>query len=336
MDNNRNTRLEIRELHSAEEAEECARLMSGSEPWITLRRDYDLCFKMLTDSRREVYVALLRQEIVGFMILQMRGPFIGFIQTAGVKPEWRNKGIGTKLVKFAENLIFRKTPNVFMCVSSFNPKAQKLYARLGYKVIGELKDFIIPGHSEVLLRKTTAPLTEFKPTHDARKERIPADVVIRPAGTDDLQMLCDLYVEFHEFHVRGIPDRLISVEKMNPRHGEELRRKLKEIIKENDSEILVAEISNQIAGLAEVYLREDKPDPARVSFKHGHLQSLIVTKAARRQGVGRQLVEVSEGWAREKGAAEMRLDIWEFGEGPLDFYERLGYRTLRRNMVREL
>lgn len=163
MKKDKNVNIRIRELRGASEADECAQLMSSSEPWITLRRDYDLCFKMLTDPRREVYVALLEEEIVAFMILQMRGPFIGFIQTVGVKPERRNKGIGSKLMKFAEERILRVTPNVFMCVSSFNRKAQKLYMRHGYETIGELKDFIVPGHSEILLRKTIAPLTEFKP-----------------------------------------------------------------------------------------------------------------------------------------------------------------------------
>lgn len=335
MDNNRNITLEVRELRSTEEADQCARLMSTSEPWVTLRRDYDLCFKMLTDSRREVYVALLKEEIVGFMILQMRGPFVGFIQTIGVKPEWRSKGIGSRMVKYAEDRILRVTPNVFMCVSSFNPKARKLYDRLGYRVIGELKDFIVPGHSEILLRKTIAPLTEFKPTDIARKGRIPVDAVIRTAGTDDISALSNLYIEFHQFHVSGVPDRLVSVDKIDSRHTQKLRRNLEKIIAESHSEIFVAEIGNRIVGLAEVYLREDKSDPARVSFKHGHLQSLIVTKTARLQGIGKQLVEASERWAKEKGAVEMRLDIWEFGEGPLHFYERLGYRTLRRNMVRK-
>lgn len=163
MNQDKNLNLRIRELRGVSEAHECARLMSASEPWITLRRDYELCMKMLTDPKREVYVALLEEEIVGFMILQMRGPFIGFIQTVGVKPEWRNKGIGSKLVQFAEERIFKVSPNVFMCVSSFNPKAQRLYQRLGYETIGELKDFIVSGHSEILLRKTIGSLTEFEP-----------------------------------------------------------------------------------------------------------------------------------------------------------------------------
>lgn len=334
MYNSGNTGLEIRRLRTAEEAHECARLMSTSEPWITLRRDYHLCLKMLRDPAREVYVALLKKETVGFMILQMRGPFIGFMQTVAVKPEWRNRGIGTKLVKFAEDRIFRQTPNVFMCVSSFNKKAQKLYKRLGYEAIGELRNFIVSGHSEILLRKTIAPLSEFKATDHVRQERIPGDAVIRLGKTKDICALCDLYTEFHEFHVHRVPDRLVSLGPVDPQDEAKLGAKLEKIIHQDNSAIFVAEVSNQVIGLAEVYVREDKPDPARVAYRYGHLQSLIVTEAFRQHRVGIKLVAAAETWAKEKRAAEMRLDIWEFTEGPLDFYERVGYRTLRRTLVR--
>jgi ribosomal-protein-alanine N-acetyltransferase len=162
MGMNPNVDLRIIKLENVDQARECARLMSTSEPWITLRRDYDLCLRILTDPSREVYVALLKDELVGFIILIMRGAFVGFIQTVAVKPEWRSKGIGTGLLRFAEKRIFEDTANVFLCVSSFNDKAQKLYKRLGYETIGELKDFIVPGHSEILLRKTIGPLCEFR------------------------------------------------------------------------------------------------------------------------------------------------------------------------------
>jgi len=45
-----------------------------------------------------------------------------------------------------------------MCVSSLNLGARRLYDRLGYQVIGELTNYIVQGHSEILLRKTTGPL----------------------------------------------------------------------------------------------------------------------------------------------------------------------------------
>jgi ribosomal protein S18 acetylase RimI-like enzyme len=155
------TRIQIERLEGPEQVHLCAQLMANSEPWITLRRTYDDSVQILKDPAREVYVAFAGGELVGFIILQMRGAFVGYIQTVAVRPEWRGRGIGTRLMAFAEDRIFREVPNSFICVSSFNEGAQKLYQNLGYHVVGELKDYIIRGHAEILMRKTVAPLTEF-------------------------------------------------------------------------------------------------------------------------------------------------------------------------------
>jgi ribosomal-protein-alanine N-acetyltransferase len=154
--------IEIRRLEGAADAEICARMMANSEPWITLRRNYDASMKILTDPSREVYLAMLGNEIVGFTVLNMHGAFVGYIQSVCVASQWRGKGFGSKLMDYVEKRILSETPNVFICVSSFNRRVQKLYERRGYEVVGELKNWIVPGHSEILLRKTIAPLTEFK------------------------------------------------------------------------------------------------------------------------------------------------------------------------------
>ena len=137
--------------------------MSNLEPWVTLKRDYHTSLKVITDPSREVYLALMGNEIAGFTILIMQGALVGYIQSICVAPDWRNKGFGSQLMKFAENRIFNEAPNAFIMVSSFNSDAKRLYNRLGFETIGELKDYIIPGYSEFLLRKSIAPLTEFKP-----------------------------------------------------------------------------------------------------------------------------------------------------------------------------
>jgi ribosomal protein S18 acetylase RimI-like enzyme len=137
-------------------------MMANSEPWITLRRTYDDSIAMLNDPVREIYVGIVEETVVGFLILRMDGAFVGYIQTVAVEPGWRGRGVGTRLIECAEQRIFRESPNVFISASSFNPGAQRLYERLGYEVIGELKDYIVPGHSEMLLRKTIGPLAEFK------------------------------------------------------------------------------------------------------------------------------------------------------------------------------
>jgi len=155
-------RVEIRRLEGRADAEICAHMMANSEPWITLRRDYDASLKILTDPSREVYLGIVGDEIVGFIVLNMHGAFVGYLQSVCVAPQWRSRGIGSELMDYVEKRILGETPNVFICVSSFNLRVQRLYERRGYKVVGELNDWIIPGHSEILLRKTIAPLTEFK------------------------------------------------------------------------------------------------------------------------------------------------------------------------------
>lgn len=162
---------EIRPLATQDEAEQCARMMASLEPWITLGRDYDESLQVLLDPQRESYIACRGGSLEGFLILIMHGAFIGYIQTICVAPEARGQGLGTRLIEFAEERIFRDTPNAFICSSSFNPRAQKLYERLGYEVVGELKEFIIPGHSEILLRKTIGPLRSFSPTSANKSSR---------------------------------------------------------------------------------------------------------------------------------------------------------------------
>jgi [ribosomal protein S18]-alanine N-acetyltransferase len=135
--------------------------MAASEPWVTLGRTYEASLQIVEDSTREVYVASDESGLAGFVILCMTGAFVGYIQTVLVDPGRRGLGIGSRLIEFAEERIFRVSPNVFMCVSSFNHKARRLYQRLGYQVVGELADYIVSGHSEILLRKTAGPLTGY-------------------------------------------------------------------------------------------------------------------------------------------------------------------------------
>ena len=148
----------IRPLASREDAHLCATLMSTSEPWLTIGRNYEESRKLIEDPSREVHLAFDGDEFRGFIVLLMHGAFVGYIQIVAVTPQARGSGVGTELIRFAEERIFSTYPNVFLCVSSFNPRARALYERLGYELIGELRDFLIKGQSEFLLRKTIGPI----------------------------------------------------------------------------------------------------------------------------------------------------------------------------------
>ncbi|HSY19551.1 MAG TPA: N-acetyltransferase [Candidatus Acidoferrales bacterium] len=155
--------LVIRPMRDATEARFCAGFMAASEPWLTLGVTEEQMFQRLTDPAREVHAAWMEDEIVGALILHLSGPLNGYIQTIAVHPDRRGRGLGRQMMAFAEERIFRQSPNVFLCVSAFNLRALKFYESLGYRRAGELPDYLAKGFPEILMRKTRGPLLGFIP-----------------------------------------------------------------------------------------------------------------------------------------------------------------------------
>jgi ribosomal protein S18 acetylase RimI-like enzyme len=135
----------------------CALMMSGTDPWITLGLDYGQCLNAFEGSFREVHKVTVNGKIAGFAILQLSGSFSGYIQTICISEEYRGRGIGTALLSYCEERILKISPNIFICVSSFNTRARKLYESLGFRLVGELENFIKEGYSELLMRKSVGP-----------------------------------------------------------------------------------------------------------------------------------------------------------------------------------
>ena len=154
-------KVEIRRVRALNETKTCVRRLLKSEPWVTLRFDYKTTLKALRDRKKETFLARVDGHVAGFVVWNISGPLRGYIHILCVWPEWQGRGIGKKLLAFAEAKILREGPNVFLCVSSFNKGAQRLYKGLGYRKVGDLKDYVVKGHSEFLMRKTVGPIMEY-------------------------------------------------------------------------------------------------------------------------------------------------------------------------------
>ena len=151
----------IRRHRGASELYVCAAMMAESEPWGTLGMGYNELLDMVSDPCREVYLAHVDESILGFVVVEMNGVFTGYIKSICVSSLHRGRGVGGLLMAYAEHRVFREKPNVFLCVSGFNVAAQGFYRCLGYEIVGELKDYLVSGQSEILMRKTIAPLRAF-------------------------------------------------------------------------------------------------------------------------------------------------------------------------------
>jgi len=98
-----------------------AQLMVRSEPWTTLRRPLEACRAVLNDPEFQVCIGRV--------------------------------GLGTRFISFAEDYFRPRSRHLFLCVSSFNDRARRLYERLGYEPVGAVKDLAIEGASELLMCK---------------------------------------------------------------------------------------------------------------------------------------------------------------------------------------
>ena len=151
----------------------CARLIAGDPLWrryhITLPRAHRTLRQVLTAMRRggstaretgEFAVAHLRGEMVGFIWFRLNGTFhhSGYIRWIGVAPEARGRGVGRRLMAYAERKIFKTGPNSFLMVSEFNRPAQAFYRTLGYSRVGTISDYVVRGITERLYRKTRGPI----------------------------------------------------------------------------------------------------------------------------------------------------------------------------------
>ncbi len=165
------------------DAPECAELMASSEPWLTLRgiarggpcRPHR---SRARGARRPRF-----EGIAGFVIIDLRGLLRGYVQILCVRADCRGRGLGSALLQWAEERIFHESPNVFLCVSSFNGGARRLYERRGYEVVGTLCGFVVAGHDELLLRKTRGSWEAFR-EGSVPPPQSPADPGSRGDGQD--------------------------------------------------------------------------------------------------------------------------------------------------------
>ena len=74
-------------------------------------------------------------------------------------------------------------------------------------------------------------------------------VSIRPAKDHDIEALCEMYYDFHEFHVCGVPTHLRSLGNKAQWDQASLREVLGKIMQGDESEIFVAETAGKLAGL---------------------------------------------------------------------------------------
>jgi ribosomal protein S18 acetylase RimI-like enzyme len=98
------------------------------------------------------------------------------------------------------------------------------------------------------------------------------------------------------------------------------------------TELFIAELDGASAGCLLMWTLEDYFSQQW----HAHVSVIAVTREAEGHGVGRALMDYAERWARERGHKMITLSVFEGNRRAQRLYDRAGYSTEMRRMLKRL
>ena len=153
---------------------------------------------------------------------------------------------------------------------------------------------------------------------------------IRPAVMSDYDQLCALFDEVDALHRDTRPE--IFRKPDGPIRSVEHVTKL---VSGPNSTILVAEHDGRLVGLAVMTEQPVSSHPLHVPRRVVEIVTVVVRKAARRQGIGKSLIAAALDWARQRGAQHVEISVHAFNQDALRAYMAAGFTlSVHRLMLR--
>lgn len=146
------------------------------------------------------------------------------------------------------------------------------------------------------------------------------NVIIRKSAEKDSNAVYELLRVIAELHKNGRPD--IFADLTSKYTLEQVRERLES----TDNGVFVAEYKTEVVG----YIFCDV-------IKEGngltlYVDDLCVDNSFRRMGIGKMLLDEASLYAKEKQCRLIMLNVWEFNESAIDFYENYGFTTRSRHL----
>ncbi len=156
------------------------------------------------------------------------------------------------------------------------------------------------------------------------------EVQIRPAAVGDYEAVNRVFTSELAHHAALLPDRFRMTDLVMSRQWFE------DLLAQPNKSLQLALVDGSIAGLILLIELVSLDDPIYQPRRYLEVDEVAVLPEYRRQGIGRRLMEKAEQMAAARGISTVELHVWEANDQARAFYDRLGYRTIRRRLARDL
>lgn len=160
--------------------------------------------------------------------------------------------------------------------------------------------------------------------------RLGMEISIRKATVDDYNSLCELFDEVDALHRDHLPHIF-----QKPDGAVREQDYYLGLIADEDTALFVAEAGGKLVGFICAVVRDAPDFPVYVPRCYAMVDCIGVKSGFQNQGIGRTLMEKMEVWATAKGATSIELNVYDFNETAISFYEGLGFHGLSRKMSKD-
>jgi ribosomal protein S18 acetylase RimI-like enzyme len=157
-------------------------------------------------------------------------------------------------------------------------------------------------------------------------------MIVRPLSNDDYAAYLERVEELDAFHREALPEFFRAPEGEPARTVEYFEAQL------GDPDVLLlgAWVDGELAGFAHAIFRHVEQRWIIVGRREVTIDNLAVGPRWRRQGIATALIDAVATWARERGARELQLEVWEANVGALRCYEDVGFAPQRRRLAKRI
>ena len=187
-------------------------------------------------------------------------------------------------------------------------------------------------HNKKFKADTGSRPVRFNPLLYAQPTRLEMGnkMEIRFAKKEELEKVNLIRKQVSDLHSEGRPDIFY------PDFKGEICNCIYDIFNDETKKIIVAVEKAEICGMAII---QEIRKPAGVYQKardYIEIDQFGVKDTFRRQGVATKLIDFIKEYARAQGFPKLELNMWEFNQDALAFYEAVGFNTYRRYMELEV
>ncbi len=152
-------------------------------------------------------------------------------------------------------------------------------------------------------------------------------VTFRKAEPKDATKIAEMLIGIGALHHNGRPD----IYKDNLQKYNE--SDVLEILKDKNMPVYVmADEKDEVAAYAFCQIKEVSESKALVGRKFMYIDDFCVDEKYRKMHIGQTLMEKVTEEARKMDVSSIELNVWEFNESAIKFYEKCGFTTQKREM----